>query len=134
MTVLGIGHFHYQFKDGLYRLTVEVDAAIVDYYRSLLPKTVRLNKQKYEPHISVVRETAVPNLSLWGSYEGVEITFEYSVIVRNDDTYYWLEVYNNFLGAIREELGLDRVCWYTRPPDGADCFHITIGNQKTLTH
>ena len=129
----GWGVFNYQLIDGLYRLVVEVDPGIVVYYRALLPKNVRLNRQKYPPHISVVRETHIPVQSYWNKHNGAAFIFDYSVEIQNNDTYYWLELSSApQLGSIREEMGLDRSSWYTRPPNGRDCFHITIGNTKPL--
>lgn len=130
MKVTGEGSLHYEFVRGLYRLVVDVDPGIVEYYRALVPRHVRINRQKYTPHISVVREEVLPNPAPWSAHEGQVLVFDYSIAVKNNDVYYWLEVYSDRLGDVRDELGLTRGCWYTWPPDGADCFHCTLGNKK----
>jgi hypothetical protein len=106
------------------KLIVEVDPAIVELARALVPKWVRLNRQKYRPHISVVRWETPSDLTRWGAYEGEEVEFLYSSIVQFDDVYWWLDVQSTRLNEIRVQLGLPE--WRT----GRDGFHLTIGNTK----
>ncbi len=117
-----------------YKLTVEVDPEIVRYYRSLVPKSIKLNQQMYAPHISVVRNEIPKNMEVWGKYDGQKIMFCYSNWVYFGTVYAWLNAFSEELERIRIELGLPVRTEYIRPP--ADkwikCFHITIGNQKTL--
>ena len=129
--VSGEGLLNYSITEtGLYRLVVDVDPAISDYYRALVPKSVRLNRQKYAPHITVLREAAIPRLLAWGAYDGERIVFEYNPEIRTGEVYFWLEVYSKDLEDIRVGLGLDPFGPNARPPDDKDCFHMTLGNLK----
>jgi len=119
-----------RYFDSPYKLIAEIDPAIAEYYRSLIPKSVRLNVPLHLPHISVVRREVPPILSPWGKYEGELVKFEYEPTIYNDETYYWLNAYGLALEAIRVELGLPVL---GRPVSRAGfqrCFHITIGNLK----
>lgn len=113
-------------------LVVDVDPGIVELARSLVPKAWYLNRQKYAPHISVVRHENPVVLKNWGKHEGREVEFKYSTYVYNDEVYYWLQVLSPTLNNIRIELGLSKFSERSRPPDGHDCFHITIGNTKKV--
>lgn len=112
------------------KLNVEVDPEIVRLARALVPKAVRLNRSKYAPHITVIRNEAVPNMALWGQHEGAFVEFEYEPAVHNDDTYYWLRAFSPRLVQLRLELGLFESSEWSRAPDGFESFHVTIGNQK----
>lgn len=127
---VGEGVLHYSLDAGVYRLVVDIDPGITDFYRALVPKTVRLNRQKFAPHITVVRETSLPSPARWGAHEGERILFEYNPEIQEGHVYYWLEVYSERMGDIRVELGLPRSGPNTRPPDGAECFHTTLDNLK----
>ena len=114
------------------KVIVEIDPEITRYYRYLLPKHIKTNKQMYPSHISVVRKEVPPRMEYWGRYEGEEIEFQYSHVVQSGGMYYWLNCYSDRLIEIRLELGLPEATSLTRPPDGAWCFHSTIGNIKGL--
>lgn len=116
-----------KYKDN-YILNVTVDVDLVNYYRSLIP--IVIDRQKYEPHITVIRKEIIPNLALWNKYEGKVINFEYDNHIYDDTRYWWLHAYCKDLETIRVELGLPPATELTKPPDGADCFHITLGNIK----
>jgi len=117
----------------LIKLTVDVDQGILDYYRAMLPKAVRLNLQRYNAHISVVRKEIPPNMDVWGKHEGQEVDFQYENVVYNGAVYYWLNAFSKRLEEIRIELGLLVDSPFTRPPDGlAKTFHMTLGNTKQL--
>ena len=112
------------------KLIVEVDPEIVAYYKSLIPKYIRLNPQKYDPHISVVRKELVDSPH-WKEHEGELVDFQYSNIVHHGQVYYWLNAFSKRLEEIRVELGLPISSEYTRPPDTFEkVFHITLGNLK----
>ena len=111
-----------------YKLIVEVDAQLAPYYRSLLPKNLKVNPPRYAPHISVLREEVPVNIDVWGTH--TEVAFSYGSTVYGDDLYYWLEVEAPALERIRVELGLPPVSRLTKSPDGIHRFHITIGNTK----
>lgn len=124
-----VGTLRYFQGDFGYKLIVEIDPQIMEYYRSLLPKYIKTNKQKYAPHISAVRKE-VPN-EYWGKYEGEKIDFYYSPIIQFGKVYCWLNCYCKRLEAIRLELGLPVSSPYTRPPEGFEkTFHVTLGNFK----
>lgn len=127
------GIIRYSQHYGNFKLIVEVDKQLADYYRALVPKEINLNHQRYLPHISVVRNEKPPYAYEvhWGKYDKQSIEFKYSHYVYNDETYYWLNAFSTRLEDIRIELGLPASSIYTRPPSGFQrCFHITIGNTK----
>ena len=114
-----------------YKLIVEVDREISNYYRSLIPKYIDWLPQKYPPHISVVRHETPPNLEAWDKYDGEKIEFEYPGIIYSGTVYWWLNAFSERLEEIRVELGLPISSMYTRPPEGFDkVFHITLANRK----
>jgi hypothetical protein len=113
-------------------LVVDVDYGIVDLARALVPKATYLNRQRYAPHISVVRHEKPIILKNWGKHENAEVEFKYSTYIYNDEKYYWLQVLSPALNNIRVELGLSMFSKWSKPPDGQDCFHITIGNTKKI--
>jgi hypothetical protein len=132
------GRLIYSHSGDEYKLIVAVDKGIVDYYRSLVPKHVGLRQQRYDPHITVVRNEIPPYLEEWQPNTCISDTlfynewveFEYSHKIGWDDIYWWLPVYCDELAWIRQKLGLEPSSQWTRPPDDSDCFHITIGNCK----
>lgn len=113
-----------------YKLIVNVDDGIGDYYRSLIPKAWQVKKPMYPSHISTVRNEAPKNMMAWNKYQGMNISFEYDGIIYNDEVYFWLNAYSPKLEEIRLELGLSNLSQFTRSPDGKHKFHITIGNTK----
>jgi hypothetical protein len=118
---------------GLTNLVLDVDQGISDYYRALMPKYIRTNRQAYDAHISIIRKETPPRMELWGKYNGEVVEFRYSNIVHHGNVYYWLNAWCERLEEIRLEIGLPIDSPYTRPPDGfAKTFHITIGNIKEL--
>ena len=107
-----------------------IDRGLIDYYRSLIPKTHYVQPQKYPPHITIVRQKieASPKKENWGKYEGMEIILYYdNRICYNYDLYYWLNAKSPQIEAIRIELGLP----VYRVPFNS--YHITIGNKKSQT-
>lgn len=113
-----------------YKLIVEVDQSISDYYRSFVPKYVKLNKQAYPALLSVIRKEHVPLMKFWNKYEGHQVEFEYENIIYNDELYYWLNAWSEKLEEIRYELGMKKTSHITYSHDGRHRFHITIGNLK----
>lgn len=121
------GILHY----GSTKLIVKVDPGIAYFYRSLIPKSIDIDPQKYKPHISVVRNETPVNMENWGKYENEKVEFSYSPIIHNGQVYWWINVFSIELEEIRLELGLPVSSQYTQPPDGfIKCFHITLGNCK----
>lgn len=126
---VGITNYSHTLKYG-YKLIVEVDQGISEYYRSLIPKCRKPNSQMYAAHISVVRKE-IPDFNCWGAYEGKEILFDYVGHIFFDKIYCWLNVFSKELENIRLELNLPVSSQYTRPPEGSiECFHCTLGNFK----
>lgn len=111
------------------KLHVVVDPGIVDVTRTLIPRVYlqNLNRTRYPPHISVIRdETWTPDMSL----HGLEIDFNYDPRVVAGKTYWWLNCWSDQLVAIRAQQGLVDHTKQTMPPDLFKCFHCTIGNTK----
>lgn len=129
-----IGVLHYSHNDNYgYRLVMDVDQGIADFYRSMLPKWIDRKPQRYGAHVSIVRKEVPVNLDVWGKHEGQEIEFSYSNMVQTGIVYFWLNVFCKRLEEIRVELGLPVSSEYTLPPEGfVKCFHMTIGNSKRL--
>jgi hypothetical protein len=126
-----VGELHYSSNDVHgFKVHVDVDPGIAETYRALVPKSVRLQRTRYPPHISVVRKEMVAKLDEWGKHEGALIPFEYEPVVYNDETYYWLRCYSQVLVEIRRGLGLPDLSEMARGPDMFDSFHCTIGNCK----
>jgi hypothetical protein len=114
-----------------YKLVVEIDPAISKFYRSLIPKYIKIQPQKYAPHISVVRKSYELDLSCWMSREGFAVSFFYCNVIRNCERYYWIDVFSIELEEIRKELGLPLHSRFIDPPkEYIHCFHITLGNIK----
>jgi len=113
-----------------YKLIVEVDPELANFYRNTIPKKFAVNRSKFPPHISVVRKEIPTNIKFWKKYDNKPIEFEYYDYVFNDETYFWLNAYSKELEDIRVELGLTAMSDLTKPPDGSYTFHITITNIK----
>jgi len=105
--------------DGMFRLVLLVDPEITALARALVPPSVRLNKQKFAPHITVVRSTQGILSFRSMSLAGKTVPFEYDPEVHVGEVYYWLNVYSPQLQEIRVRLGLSPSDWYTRPSCGA---------------
>lgn len=130
---LAKGVLHYsRGQSGGYRLVSDVNQELSDYYRSLIPKYIHVNPQRYSAHISIVRNEVPVHKEWWGKYEGEVVEFYYSPLIKSGKVYFWLDVFCQRFEEIRQELGLPVSTEYTRPPDGfVKCFHMTIGNLKS---
>jgi hypothetical protein len=127
------GILHYRKEGTSLGVSVSVDQGISEFYRSLIPKYLPSNRQKYPAHITVVRihKEKPKNMGSWGKYEGKKINFQYSSYVHDGSVYWWLNAFSVELEEIRRELGLPVTSEYTRPPEGfIKCFHITLSNKK----
>jgi len=126
------------YKDGLLRVCVDVDEGIAAYARSLVPKSARLSVPRYPPHISVIREpvcdlpTANGDMYAVARFggDGREVEFEYDANVVPGGVYWWLRAWCQEMVWLRVAMGLSASSAYTRPPDGEECLHVTIGNLK----
>jgi len=118
-----IGRMHYDKS----RAVLWVDKAIVDYYYSLIPKAKYAQRQKYKPHITVVRTAPIelpPNMDDWGLYQNEKVKFYYSNQIKFDPPYFYLDAWCERIEEIRTELGLNKFRL------NQTCYHITIGNTK----
>ena len=126
------GTIKYDNSSG-WRLTIEVDQELTDYYRSLIPPWKPVNRPRWPAHITLVRpEKEVPVCQEhWGKYEGESLKFLYEPYVHEGKVFYWLNIWCVRLEEIRRELGLPVVSEFTLPPEGfTKCFHCTIANKK----
>ena len=127
-TFLDFGTLRY--FENPYKIVVEIDPEISNYYASLVPKYFRLNKQKFAPHISVVRNEVPVKMENWRKHEGILVPFTYNNEIEYDEAYFWLGAASKELELLRVNLGLVNVNYVTKTPDGSHNFHITIGNIK----
>lgn len=113
------------------KLNVIVDPEIVNLTRALIPPVYKqfLSRQKYAPHITVIREE---DWDMDLSLDGKEICFSYDQAVVAGEIYWWLRAWSPELIQLRNNFGLPDYSWCCRPPDKEDCFHITVGNMKNV--
>jgi len=126
------GTIRYDNESG-YRLTVEVDKELSNYYYSLIPKYLKASRPRWAAHVTVVRpEKEIPiNLQHWRKYENQVVEFVYDPYICFGKSYYWLNIWCPKLEDIREELGLSVYSKWTLPPEGiSKKFHCTIANSK----
>ena len=113
-------------------LILDCDEELGRYYRHLYRlsthRTHELTRPSWKEHVTIIRdeEPADQYKLLWERYAGYRIYFEYQHEVRNNESYYWLDVRSTFLLDLREELGLSRHPEYS--------LHLTIGNDVTAMH
>lgn len=117
-----------------FRVVLNIDQEITNYYRKLIPKARYVKKQGYAAHISIVRKQTPTELKEWGRHEGKTSEFLYENVIHNCETYYWLNCYCKLAEQIRIELGLPV---YEREsencPQGFKMrFHTTLGNIKEV--
>lgn len=125
----GVLHYSHSVEKG-YRLVVDIDPEIARLARYFISMAADIRLPRYPAHITVVRDEVPTVLEMWGVDDGDEVHFNYSPIVYNDKTYWWLIAHSAHLLSIRARLGLAPYSEKSRPPDGTDCFHITVGNTK----
>jgi hypothetical protein len=114
-----------------WRLQVDTDQELADYYRALLPKAWYAQRGRYPAHITVSRNEEPVNKAAWKQYDGQEVEFFYCPGVKEGKIYYWLDVYCVRLEEIRLELGLPAVNLYEPPlPGFRKRFHMTCANIK----
>lgn len=113
------------------RAVVWVDQDISNLYRKLIPKYYYPQPQMYNAHITVVRTSkeSVKDLSSWNKYNGEIISFEYERYVNFDGIYFYLNVFSDRIGEIRQELGLPRFR-FGELGSAKGCYHISIANCK----
>jgi len=117
-----------------FRLIVEIDQQLVDYYRSLIPQWLVAQRTRYPAHITVVRQgKELPvHLEYWGKHDGQLVTFYYCPLIQMGKVYFWLNIFCCELEEVRLELGLPVVSQFGLPPEGfRKYFHTTIANLKS---
>ena len=126
------GTIHYSprnIKDDSYNLqtehswwaTMDCDEGLRLFYSWLIQRNAFQLPQKplWGAHISIVRGEVAPNKEYWRKYENKKIAFEYDNNIKTNGLYWWLPIKCDFIGDLREELGLPRT-----PPQE---LHLTIG-------
>ncbi len=126
------GKLDYWSSENGYRLVVLVDEEIGRYYRSQIPKHIKINVPRYPMHVTVLRNEIPIDLAQWAVHQNNSVFLQVFPYQYNDDTYWWLRVSCDTLKAIRKRLGLNEVSKWTMPLDEVDFFHITIGNTKNV--
>ena len=128
-----VGTLRYsQLEDGASKLIVEVEPDIAYLALALAPRALGLQRQRFTPHISVIRHERICDHPLWARHEGERVPFEYSMWLHDNDFFFWLRARCQRLIDIRVELGLPAHSKATMPPDGTRWFHITVGNIRHL--
>lgn len=128
------GKIHYDDDDG-FRLTVEVNQDLSNYYRCLVPKVQRVERPRYSAHITVVRPVyeSPSKIRYWGNYEGEIVEFMYDHYIQEGKGYMWINCWCKRLEVIREELGLPNFSHYPLLPEGyLKTFHCTIGRYEEV--
>jgi hypothetical protein len=126
------GKLLYSRENG-YKVIVEIDQDLANYYYSLIPKYYRVQRPRYKAHVTVVRigHEIPTNLQFWNKYHGDTIVFRYGHEIHYDNNYYWISVWSTELERIRRELGLNDTSRFLTPPTGfKKNFHCTIANTK----
>jgi hypothetical protein len=121
------GKLHYDNSE--YRLTLQVGQDLSDYYRKLIPRYCRVQRQGWAAHLTVVRPgTDQPGrIRYWGDYEGEIVEFIYSPYLENGHGFYWFNAWSKRLEQIREELGLVNLSRFALRPEGYNkTFHCTV--------
>lgn len=110
------------------RAVIYVDPGIVAYYRSLIPPHFKVNRQRYDGHITVVRtgKELPTSMEVWGKHQDRYVSFRYDSEIKNEGVYWFLDIHSKEIGDIREELGLPRFRFADRP-----CYHLSLANTKT---
>ena len=119
-----IGYLSYSIEDIGPKLVLNTDQGIADFYRSIVPKYINVNKPRYSAHISIVRKEPKVDMKLWGTKEGQPVEFEYFNELDWDELYIWLPIRSEAIKEIRKELGLAEYPWWING------YHLTVGNFK----
>lgn len=103
---------------------LELSKDFGDYYYSLIPKYKNAHKQKYNAHVTIVREFEQRN-NLFSKeiYKNHIFYIDYSSYIWNVSPYFFLKCWSPQIEYLRAFYGL-------RPYRFGDCYHITIGNTK----
>ena len=119
--------------DNEYRLVLKVEQDLADYYRILIPKYYKPQRQCWAAHLTVVRPgfDVIKDVSQWKSvlndrqFERVE--FIYRPYLESGGGFYWFNAWSKQLEHVRKELGLENVSKYPYIPEGYNkTFHCTV--------
>lgn len=106
------------------KCSLEIDRDFLNYYYSLIPKYIKVNKPKYNPHITIVRTKYEEIQQNYGLWDGMRIPFLYLPLMRQDKLYFWLDCFSLHIGLLRGHLGLS---WFR---NNFNSYHCTIANFK----
>lgn len=100
---------------------VTCDDEISKYYRSLYLQEFKnkIIRPTWGAHISWIRNERIPNFKLGKLFNNKIIEFEYYPGVKDNGTYFWLNVKCDYLLELRSKYGLSK-----EPKFG---LHLTIG-------
>lgn len=132
MLYKSIGTIQYSIDSKVgYRLVLNCDQGISNYYRNLIPKYYYVNGLRFPAHVSIIRHEKPWILENWEKRQGEEIEYYYDNDIKFGNLFAWLNVFSKDLEEIRVELGLKIQTQYTVPPPGfKKTFHMSIGNFK----
>lgn len=107
------------FDDGTVSLLI--DQELVDYYRSMIPKHIWIQKTKFPAHITVVRGPVETwNYFRWGLDNGAIYSYNYFPEISFSGKYCFLNAESEEIGLLREALGLSEF------RNTFNNYHITI--------
>lgn len=108
-----------------HKIVALIDEGIVEFYYNMIPAHFIARRSLYRPHITIVRTGKEKcDFDVAQKFEGRAVKFEYDGIIKFDTPYFYLEVWSEEIGKIRQELGLPKF------RNGFQCYHITIANVK----
>lgn len=113
-----------KLRFGNTNVVVDIDQAVCNYYFALIPKYYCASPQMWRAHITVVRTGIETWPRCMNFLDGSEIAFSYENTVRYVPPYFFIRVYSDQIGRIRQSMGMT---FYSRR---FDCFHITVANTK----
>lgn len=102
-------------------MRIENGHEIIDYYRNriLTMTKTKIQKPLWGAHISVVRGEEPKDKSMWKAMDGKVVDVRLLRPLKNNDMYWWFDVYVPELHTLRQQLGLS---FQPRQP-----FHLTVG-------
>lgn len=106
-------------------IVLECDHDLSALYRWFMKK---MGKELLAPawgtHISISRGEPPKNMDKWGFRSGERFSFHYEPIFHTNGKHWWMHVYSDEFGFIREGLGLSKTAhnnWRR--------FHLTVGKE-----
>ena len=127
------GILRYSQNKGEFRCVAEVEQSLSNYYRSLMPSWLDVQRPRWPAHITVCRpgKEEPADMKIWGLYENEEVQLFYEPTIKQGKIYWWLDFYSVRLEEIRKEMGLYYVSRDFFCPEGfRKVFHMTIAHCK----